>query len=66
MTSATASRATTKRTAATKSPELKYQSINSSNQSRFATSRLIQNLGSSNDGVQFIFSSSVRTAYGRD
>ena len=61
MTSATATKATAKKTAAVKS-----QSIYSSTQSRFASSKLIQNLGSSNDGVQFNFSSGLRTAYGRD
>ena len=61
MTSATATKASAKKTAA-----LKSQSIYSSTQSRFATSKLIQNLGSSNAGVQFDFSSELRTAYGRD
>ena len=66
MTSATATRATAKKTTAIKSTEVKSQSIYSSTQSRFATSKLIQNLGSYNDGVQFNFSSTLRTAYGRD
>ncbi len=66
MTSATATRSSAKKTAAAKSTALKSQSIYSSTQSRFATSKLIQNLGSSNDGVQFNFSSTLRTAYGRD
>ena len=66
MTSATATRSSAKKTAAQKSTTLKSQSIYSSTQSRFATSKLIQNLGSSNDGVQFNFSSTLRTAYGRD
>ncbi len=66
MTSATATKATAKKTVAVKSSAIKSQSINSSNQSRFATSKLIQNLGSSNNGIQFHFSSSLRTAYGRD
>ena len=61
MTSATATKATAKKTAAVKS-----QSIYSSTQSRFASSKLIQNLGSSNDGVQFEFLSGLRTAFGRD
>ena len=61
MTSATATKATAKKTASVKS-----QSIYSSTQSRFASSKLIQNLGSSNDGVQFVFSSELRTAFGRD
>ncbi len=66
MTSATGTKATTKKTAAIKSSAVKSQSIYSSTQSRFASSKLIQNLGSSNDGIQFNFSSAVRTAFGRD
>ena len=66
MTSATATKATAKKTAAVKSSVVKTQSNYSSTQSRFANSKLIQNLGSSNDGVQFDFSSSLRTAFGRD
>ena len=66
MTSATATKATAKKTAAVKSSAVKSQSIDSSTQSRFASSKLIQNLGSSNDGVQFDFSGSLRTAFGRD
>ena len=66
MTSATATKTTVKKTSVAKSPAVKSQSIFSSTQSRFASSKLIQNLGSSNDGVLFNFSSSLRTAYGRD
>ena len=66
MTSATATKSTVKKTSAAKSSAVKSQSIYSSTQSRFATSKLIQNLGSSNDGVQFDFSSGLRTAFGRD
>ncbi len=66
MTSVTAARATTKKTGAVKSPAAKSQSIYSSTQSRFASSKLIQNLGSYKDGVQYNFSSTLRTAYGRD
>ena len=66
MTSATATKATAKKTAAVKSSTVKSQSIYSSTQSRFASSKLIQNLGSFNDGGQFEFSSSLRTAFGRD
>ena len=66
MTSATASKATTKKTSAVKTATVKSQSIYSSTQSRFASSKLIQNLGSSNDGVQFDFSNGLRTAFGRD
>ncbi len=42
------------------------QSFYASSQSRFAGSKLIQNLGSSTEGVQFNFAGSLRTAYGRD
>ena len=66
MTSASATKTTVKKTSAAKSTAVKSQSIFSSTQSRFASSKLIQNLGSSNDGIQFNFSSSLRTAYGRD
>ena len=66
MTSATATKATTKRAAAVKSSEVNSQSIYSSTQSRFASSKLIQYLGASNNGVQFDFSSDLRTAFGRD
>ena len=66
MTSATATKSTAKKTSAAKSSAVKSQSIYSSTQSRFASSKLIQNLGSSNDGVQFDFSNGLRTAFGRD
>ena len=66
MTSATATRGTAKKTTAVKPAEVKSQLIYSSTQSRFANSKLIQNLGSSNNGIQFDFSSTLRTAYGRD
>ncbi len=42
------------------------QSLAASTQSRFATSKLIRNLGSGNDGVIFSFSNGLRTAHGRD
>ena len=41
-------------------------SLYSSTQARFTTSKLIQNLGSGNDGVQFMFDGELRTAHGRD
>tara|TARA_Y100001968_G_C19122714_1_gene602744 strand:- start:470 stop:670 length:201 start_codon:yes stop_codon:yes gene_type:complete len=66
MTSATATKATAKKMSAQKSQSEKSQSIYASTQSRFASSKLIQNLGSGNDGVQFSFLSTLRTAYGRD
>ena len=66
MTSATATKSTVKKPSAAKSSTVKTQSIYSSTQSRFANSKLIQILGSFNDGVQFDFSSGLRTAFGRD
>ena len=66
MTSATVTKTSTKKISSVRASTVKSQSIYSSTQSRFATSKLIQNLGSSNDGVQFNFISSLRTAYGRD
>ncbi len=42
------------------------QSLYASTQSRFATSQLIKNLGSGNNGVHFFFSNGLRTAHGRD
>ena len=42
------------------------KALYTSTQSRFATSNLIKNLGSGNDGVKFSFSNKLRTAYGRD
>ncbi len=42
------------------------KSLHASTQARFTTSKLIQNLGSGNDGVQFNFVSDLRTAHGRD
>ncbi|WP_320663950.1 hypothetical protein [Prochlorococcus sp. MIT 1223] len=44
----------------------RHQSLYASMQSRFASAKLIQNLGSSNEGVQFNFVSKLRNAYGRD
>ena len=66
MTSATATRAASKKTTGQKTSPVKSQSFYSSTQSRFANSKLIQNLGSANDGIQFNFVSDLRTAYGRD
>ncbi len=42
------------------------KSLNASTQARFTTSKLIQNLGSGNAGVQFNFAEGLRTAHGRD
>tara|TARA_Y100001968_G_C18760050_1_gene437300 strand:+ start:133 stop:318 length:186 start_codon:yes stop_codon:yes gene_type:complete len=58
--------ATTAKPATKKTVIHRHQSLFASTQSRFATAKLIQNLGSSNKGVQFNFVSDLRTAYGRD
>ncbi len=42
------------------------KSLYAAKQSRFTTSKLIQNLGSGNNGVQFFFSGNLRTTHGRD
>ena len=42
------------------------KSFYASTQARFTTSKLIQNLGSGNNGVQFNFVGDLRTAHGRD
>ena len=42
------------------------KSLYAAKQSRFANSKLIQNLGSGNYGVQFNFVANLRTAHGRD
>tara|TARA_Y100001968_G_C18922678_1_gene510509 strand:- start:250 stop:453 length:204 start_codon:yes stop_codon:yes gene_type:complete len=62
---ATAS-STTTRVPSKKTAMNRNQSRFASTQSRFATAKLIQNLGSSNEGVQFNFVSDLRMAYGRD
>ncbi len=62
----TAATATKPATTAKKIAAPKIQSRYASTQARFATSKLIQNLGSSNHGVQFNFVSDLRTAHGRD
>ena len=61
MTAATATKPTAKKTVIHR-----HQSRYASTQSRFATAKLIQNLGSSNDGIQFKFANDLRTSYGRD
>ena len=42
------------------------KSLYAAKQSRFTSSKLIQNLGSGNHGVQFNFVGDLRTAHGRD
>ena len=64
MTSATATKATAKKTAAVKSSAVKSQSIYSSTQSRFASSKIIQMLGSSYDVFKLDFLSSFINAFG--
>tara|TARA_B100000700_G_C14441777_1_gene577438 strand:- start:282 stop:473 length:192 start_codon:yes stop_codon:yes gene_type:complete len=63
MTVATSTKPATK---ARRTTALKTQVKDASTQARFATSKLIQNLGSSNDGIQFSFVNDLRTAHGRD
>ena len=46
--------------------DLGEKSLYAAKQSRFTASKLIQNLGSGNDGVQFMFAGDLRTAHGRD
>ena len=57
---------TTKPATTRKAASTKIKASDASTQSRFASSKLIQNLGSSNTGIQFAFVSDLRTAYGRD
>ena len=57
--------ATTNKPAAKKKVINKNQSL-SSNQDRYTSAKLIENLGSSNDGIQFHFAGNLRTTYGRD
>tara|TARA_Y100001968_G_C19298154_1_gene687651 strand:+ start:727 stop:927 length:201 start_codon:yes stop_codon:yes gene_type:complete len=66
MTTTTATKPSTARKASPSKSINGSQSRYASSQSRFATSKLIQNLGSSNNGVQFTFVSNLRTAFGRD
>ena len=54
------------KTSAKKKSTTKTSAKSASSQSRFATSKLIQNLGSTSEGVQFSFVSDLRNAYGRD
>ena len=46
--------------------DLGGKSLYAAKQSRFSTSKLIQNLGSGNEGIQFNFVGDLRTAHGRD
>tara|TARA_Y100001968_G_C19104586_1_gene594238 strand:+ start:153 stop:461 length:309 start_codon:yes stop_codon:yes gene_type:complete len=66
MTAATATKPATAKKAMTNKSATGTQSRYASTQARFASSKLIQNLGSSNNGVQFTFVSDLRTAFGRD
>ncbi len=42
------------------------KSLYASTQSRFSTSKLIQNLGSGNSGIQLSLEEKLRTVHGRD
>tara|TARA_Y100001968_G_scaffold196687_1_gene180403 strand:- start:348 stop:545 length:198 start_codon:yes stop_codon:yes gene_type:complete len=61
-TTTTTTRAPLKKTGIDRNQQSRFAST----QSRFASSKLIQNLGSSNDGAQFKFVSDLRIAFGRD
>ncbi len=63
---ASASKATSTATTKVKIARSSNKSFFASTQSRFASSKLIQNLGSGTNGVQFNFTGSLRTAHGRD
>ena len=66
MTVATSKRPIEKKTSTKKAAHSKPQSIPTTIQSSLSTSKLIQNLGSSNNGIQFNIDGDLRTAYGRD
>ena len=66
MTVATSKRPIERKASTKRTSPSKPQSIPSANQSIFPTSKLIQNLGSSNNGVQLKIEGDLRTAYGRD
>ena len=66
MTVATAKRPIERKPSSKKTSPSKPQSISDSIQSSLSTSKLIQNLGSSNNGIQYNIEGDLRTAYGRD
>ena len=66
MTIATSKRPIEKKPSTKKASASKPQSISAVIQSNLSTSKLIQNLGSSNNGIQFNIDGDLRTAYGRD
>ena len=66
MTVATSKRPIEKKPSTKRTSPSKPQTIPAAIQSSLSTSKLIQNLGSSNNGVQFNIEKDLRTAYGRD
>ena len=66
MTVATSKRPIERKPSTKKTSSSKPQSIPAAIQFNLSTSKLIQNLGSSNNGIQFKTEGDLRTAYGRD
>ena len=66
MTVATSKRPIERKASPKKTSPSKPQSSLSAIQSSLSNSKLIQNLGSSNNGIQFNIDGDLRTAYGRD
>ncbi len=66
MTVATSKRPIERKLSTKKTSPSKPQSISAAIHSSLSTSKLIQNLGSSNNGIQFNTEGDLRTAYGRD
>ena len=66
MTVATSKRPTERKASKKKTSPSNPQSIPAAIQSSLSTSKLIQNLGSSNNGIQFNIDGNLRTTYGRD
>ena len=66
MTVVTSKRPIERKQATKKTSPSKPQSVPAAIQFSLATSKLIQNLGSSNNGIQFKIEEDLRTAYGRD
>jgi len=66
MTVATSKKPIEKKPSTKKTSPSNTQSVSVLIQSSLPTSKLIQNLGSSNNGIQFNIVGDLRTAYGRD
>ncbi len=66
MTVATSKRPIERKPTKKKASPSKPQSISAAIQPSLSTSKLIQNLGSSNNGIQFKIEGDLRSAYGRD